>query len=145
MGREENPPMDRGLFGRWLDVTLDNKDVQGKSLADSLGVTSGAVSRWRNGQSIPSPENLRDLAEYLGADPARVMATAGVPGMQESGIAPYPIPRAEARREKAREELKNLKRLSREERQYIIEAYDGFVRNKGKAVSPEEEPEEETA
>jgi transcriptional regulator with XRE-family HTH domain len=120
--------VDRGRFGHWLDVTMDNEGVQGKDLAAYTKVTSGAVSRWRNGQSIPSPDNLRDLATYLSKDPLRVMATAGVPGIAEAGIEPYDIPPAQARREKARDELSKLKRLNREERQFLVEAYDRYLR-----------------
>jgi transcriptional regulator with XRE-family HTH domain len=122
--------VDRGLFGRWLDTTMDNKGIQGKELAERLGVSDGAVSKWRGGQSVPSQDKLHPLAEILDVDPLRLMATAGVHGLLESGVIPLPLPKANRRRERAREELRKIRHLDRYEREAMIEAYDRIVRER---------------
>lgn len=35
-------------------------------LANKLGVTIASVSRWENGQAIPSPRNIKKMADMFG-------------------------------------------------------------------------------
>jgi transcriptional regulator with XRE-family HTH domain len=121
--------VDRGTFGQWLDTTMENRGIQGQDLAKKLGVTDGAISRWRTGQSIPKMNMLRDLAATLDVDMLGLMALADVPGMKENGVEPLANPAPNKRREMARQELKRIKHLDRAERQALIEAYDRIVRD----------------
>ena len=50
---------------------LEGRDRLGMSqeaLAERLGVSRQAVSKWEMGTSVPSPENRRALSEILGTD-----------------------------------------------------------------------------
>jgi transcriptional regulator with XRE-family HTH domain len=121
---------DRGMFGEWLDTTLENQDISGKDFAVLLSVTPGAVSRWRNGQAVPSTSTLSDIGDLLGVDKLRLLATAGVKGVKDSGIEPLDLPPRAVRRDRARAEIKKIKSLDRMERQKLIEAYDRIVRER---------------
>ena len=41
------------------------KRLSGYRVAKDLGLSAMAVSKWRTGKSLPSPENLERLAKYL--------------------------------------------------------------------------------
>lgn len=133
---------DRGTFGRWLDTTLENHEVQGKDLAALLDVTPGAVSRWRNGQSVPNASTLSDIGDLLGVDKLRLLATADVKGVRESGIQPLDEPVSSGRRDRTRKEIAKIKSLDRFERQALIEAYDRIVSKRGLMNRPVHETAE---
>lgn len=122
--------MNRALFGRWLDRTLTNEDIPGRKVAEALNVTDSAVSRWRSGQVVPELDKLPGLAELLGVDLMRLMATAGVPGMTEHGEAPLPIPRPDGKRDRVVAELNKIKGLDEDERVTLVAAYDKLTRQK---------------
>lgn len=122
--------MDRGRFGRWLDITMSNTGIQGRDLAELLGVTNGAVSRWRNGKSVPKQSKLKDLAEIFDVELLRLMALAGITGVQDSGVEPLPLPNPDGYRERTRAELKAISHLDKDEQQAMLEAYDRIVRER---------------
>ena len=46
----------------------DRLGMSQEALAERLGVSRQAVSKWEMGTSVPSPENRRALSEILGTD-----------------------------------------------------------------------------
>lgn len=51
-----------------LGAVMEEEEVKNKDLADHLGITPHAVSRWRTNDQQPTMENLFRAAEYLHRD-----------------------------------------------------------------------------
>lgn len=49
------------------------KNLSQKEVADAIGVSDIAVSKWETGKSAPTGENLRKLAVVLGCDPGELL------------------------------------------------------------------------
>ena len=58
--------MDYEKTGKLIQELRKEKDMTQMSLADKLGVTDRAVSKWERGKSFPDVSMLRPLAEALG-------------------------------------------------------------------------------
>lgn len=58
--------MDYEKTGKLIQELRKEKDMTQMSLADKLGVTDRAVSKWERGKSFPDVSMLRPLAETLG-------------------------------------------------------------------------------
>ncbi len=56
--------MDSKLIGKYLQQKRKEKDFTQKDLADIMGVTFQAVSRWEKGDSIPDLDSLDNLAKF---------------------------------------------------------------------------------
>ena len=56
--------MDSKLIGIYLQRKRKLKDLTQKELADIIGVTFQAVSRWEKGDSIPDLDSLDNLAKF---------------------------------------------------------------------------------
>lgn len=67
-----------------------------EKLAERVGVTRQAVTKWENGQSAPSTENLLRLAEVLGV-PANTLLDTVVPELQMQADQIYALQKAKAR------------------------------------------------
>lgn len=48
----------------------EGRDVQQVDMADAIGVSGAAVSRWESDQKRPRDEHLERLADFLGVTPA---------------------------------------------------------------------------
>jgi predicted transcriptional regulator len=46
-----------------LRVWMDIKGITGLDLAEKLGVTDGAISRWKDGSRVPRPEQMRMIVK----------------------------------------------------------------------------------
>src|SRR4051812_11694260 len=93
------------LFGEWLDITLSNQGVQGRTLAEAIGVHDSAVSRWRSGTGAPSAESIEPMAELLGVDALRLSVTAGLVSEKVAGVEPLPMPEPTAQRQSVKRQL----------------------------------------
>ena len=65
MGR---PPKDLEMikrFSRNLERIRKEKHITQKMIADALGINPQAVSKWSQGDSMPTGENLTKVAEYF--------------------------------------------------------------------------------
>lgn len=113
-------------FGRWLDLTMANRDIKGRTLARKLHVHDSAVSRWRSGRGLPSMDTLLKLAQALGVEPLRLAVTAGLMDGRMVGAQPLPLPEPTAQRQLVKEQLNNLRGLTAKEKQRLIEAYDNM-------------------
>lgn len=113
-------------FGRWLDLTMANRNIKGRALAKRVGVHDSAVSRWRGGQGVPALPALQLLAKSLGVDPVRLAVTAGLLDESLVGQKPFPMPEPTAQRALVKEQLSKIRGLLPEERQALINFYDGL-------------------
>ena len=55
-------------MGKAIREGRDRLGMSQEALAERLGVSRQAVSKWEMGTSVPSPENRRALSEILGTD-----------------------------------------------------------------------------
>lgn len=116
-------------FGEWLDVTLSNKNVQGRTLAEAAGVADSAVSRWRSGQAVPPMEAMQPIADLLSVDALRLSVTAGLVPGEVAGVEPLPMPEPTARRESVRRQLARLRGVTETERRLLMQAYEDAKEN----------------
>lgn len=111
-------------FGEWLDVTMSNKNISGRTLAEVAGVHESAVSRWRSGTAVPSMDSIEKMAATLGVEALRLAVTAGVISAGVAGVEPLPQPEPTARRESVRRQLANLRGVTDRERRLLLQAYE---------------------
>ena len=45
---------------------LENNNISSYKLTKDTGLDNGLISKWKNGSSTPSAENLTKLADYFG-------------------------------------------------------------------------------
>lgn len=115
-------------FAEWLDITLENRGVSGRTLADQIGVHENAVSRWRSGTSTPTSDNVAKMARVLDLDARRLALTAGVLAPEFApDVEPYPMPEPTAQRESVRRQIARIKGLSEDGHKALLEAYDKMI------------------
>lgn len=114
-------------FGEWLDITMSNQRMMGRTLAEAVGVHDSAVSRWRAGNGAPSMEVLAKMAEVFRVDPLRLAVTAGqIPG-NVAGVDPLPMPTPTAQRESARLQIARIKGVTQATRRKLLAAYEEII------------------
>jgi transcriptional regulator with XRE-family HTH domain len=111
-------------FGRWLDLTMANRDIKGRELSRKLKVHESAVSRWRAGNGVPSMDSCLRLAKFLNVEPIRLAVTAGLMDGDLIGVEPLPMPEATAQRSAVRSQLDKIRGLTKGERDALLSAYD---------------------
>lgn len=114
-------------FAPWLDITLDNLGIAGRTLAEDLGVHDSTVSRWRFGGSVPNAQLITALAERLDLNPLRLLVTAGHVSPQVAGVKPYGVPKPTAQRESVRRQISHIRGLSDNARSKLLTTYDELV------------------
>jgi transcriptional regulator with XRE-family HTH domain len=114
-------------FGEWLDVTMSNQGISGRTLAEVTGVHDSAVSRWRSGTAVPSMDSIERMASTLGVEALRLAVTAGVVSPKVAGLEPLPMPVPTARRESVKRQLANLRGVTDEERRLLLQAYEDAI------------------
>lgn len=112
------------VFGRWLDLTMSNREIKGRTLARALNVHESAVSRWRAGQGVPSMDSCLRLGQYLDVVPMRLVVTAGLVDAELAGVVPLPMPEPTAHRKAVKDQIKRIRGLTPAERQQLIDVYD---------------------
>lgn len=112
------------MFGRWLDLTMANRDIKGRTLARKLHVHDSAVSRWKSGAGVPTLDTTMKLARVMGVDPIRLAITAGHMDGNIVGMDPLPMPEPTAQRALVKDRLSRIPGLTAEEKQHLIQAYD---------------------
>ena len=70
--------MDSKLIGKYLQQKRKFKDMTQKELADILGVTFQAVSRWEKGDSIPDLDSLDNLAKFYNVSIDKVLQRGSI-------------------------------------------------------------------
>lgn len=111
-------------FGRYLDLTMANRGIKGRSLARALRVHESAVSRWRAGNGVPSMDSCLRLGKYLDVEPIRLAVLAGLMDGELIGVEPLPMPEPTAQRRAVREQINKIRGLTKAEREKLISAYD---------------------
>lgn len=85
------PPV---LLGDVLRRRREERGWGQAEIADRLGVTQQTVSRWENGDSLPRPRRLLEIAELLGLDSSTLHRLAGYLPGSDSDLASGPGGRA---------------------------------------------------
>jgi transcriptional regulator with XRE-family HTH domain len=112
-------------FAQWLNMSMENRGIRAVDLAKKLKVTDSAVSRWRSGAGLPSMDACLRMAKIFRVDqPMRLAVTAGLVDGKLIGVAELPLPEPTARRNRVKEQLENIKGLTANERQHLLNAYD---------------------
>jgi transcriptional regulator with XRE-family HTH domain len=119
--------VDRQTFARWLDLTMENRGISGRSLAKRLKVHDSAVSRWRSGEQGPSLDTVLKIAKALDVDAIRLAVTAGLLNGEAVGHEPLPMPEPTVRRKSVKRQIRQIRGLTAKERQRLIEAYDDVI------------------
>ena len=65
--------MDHGKLGQVIRTLRREMDLTQRELAQALGVTDKAVSKWERGLGCPDVSYLPELSQILGADLARLL------------------------------------------------------------------------
>ena len=65
--------MDSNITGKKIAELRKQKGMTQQELADKVGVTNKAVSKWERGLNFPDISIMGDLAEALGTDVADLM------------------------------------------------------------------------
>ena len=82
--------MDPKQFGSFLTEERKAKNLTQKELADKLGVTDKAVSKWERGVCLPDVSKFDDIADALGLTDLEVLRAKRLP--PEPAAAPAPPP-----------------------------------------------------
>lgn len=114
-------------FGRWLDLTMENRGIKGRALAKRLKVHDSAVSRWRRGLGTPTLDTTMKLAKLLDVEPLRLAVTAGLMDGDLANKKPLPMPEPTAHREAVKRQLLGIRGLTAEERQNLLDKYDDMI------------------
>jgi len=65
MHGEGNESMDKTILGNFIAENRKKKDITQKEMADAIGVSPSAVSKWECGKSFPDIELLLELAKVF--------------------------------------------------------------------------------
>lgn len=112
------------MFGRWLDLTMANRNIKGRHLAKELKVHDSAVSRWRSGAGVPTLDTCMRLAQLLKVDPIRLAVTAGLMDGKLVSVKPLPMPEPTALRQAVKEQIMKIRGLEPSELQTLLQAYE---------------------
>lgn len=114
-------------FGEWLDITLSNRGILGRVLAEALGVNESTVSRWRSGAGVPDSETVENMADFLGLDRMRLLVTAGALSANAARVDPYAMPEPTALRASVKRQIEHIRGLSDEGIQALLSTYDELI------------------
>ncbi len=104
-------------FGRFLAEVRKEKGITQKLLAESLGVTDKAVSKWERGRSLPDAALLLPLAEALGVSVTELLRGER---LQEGGIQGGGLREDEISATELENLAADLRELSREEKEKSV-------------------------
>lgn len=91
-------------LGAFLKELMERRGRLPSQLAVDLGVSHATVSRWLQGEDIPSTRSCQKLATLAGVPLERVLSLAGhLPPLPDMGPAEWPEFREYARRKYSRE------------------------------------------
>ena len=110
-------------FGRWLDLTMENRNISGNKLAEMMNVNISQVSRWRNAKGRPSLKTMYRLGRILEVDPIRLAVTAGILTPEETGKTALVMPSPRARADRLAKQLSKIKGLHPTERDALVAFY----------------------
>lgn len=86
-------------FALWLRVTLRERSLKPKRLADKMGVSAAAVTNWTKGKQAPAMEQLQAMAQVLDLpkeDFVPLCVLAGRLREEDTGVTPLAVPRGRA-------------------------------------------------
>lgn len=66
--------MDREKIGQFIKAIRKNNNLSQADLADKLGVTYQAVSKWENGKNLPDISILQQISKMFNVDIDEILA-----------------------------------------------------------------------
>ena len=111
-------------FGEWLDITLSNQEIMGRTLAEKVGVHDSAVSRWRAGAAVPNMETVAKIAEVLCVEPLRLAVTADLIPAQVAGVEAYEPPQPTERYASVKRQIQRIRGTTEATRMKLLQAYE---------------------
>lgn len=118
--------MEENGFGVYLKRKMHERGMTGRELAQHVGVSDSAVSRWTSGDQTPSDKIIVKIAWVLEEDPLPLMKRAGkLPGID---VEPTPMPPPQVDRDDFEKTVvAKISGLSRKSRTRLMEAYDEII------------------
>lgn len=102
------------IFRGNLNRLMGEKGISQKELADYMGVSTTAVSRWLSGQKMPRVNKIERLCEFFGVTQTELMS--------EQGLYKFP-----ALSELELRTIENFRKLTAENQQVIAEVVTAFL------------------
>lgn len=97
-------------FSKWLAPTMELRGVSGRQIARALRKDEGQVSGWKNGKSVPNPDECLRIGAMLEVeDPVRLLVNAGHISdemAKKMGKSPLPPPAYDPERERKLRKIK---------------------------------------
>lgn len=124
-------------FGDYLKRAMDAAGLSIADLKRLTGISDSVISKWRNGQTIPSVENLRLVAPALGMTTRDLVVVAGHMAPEEVGLKePPPPPKPPARLATLQDDINAEPNLSEGDKRLMIDLYERLL-----SQVKEEDPE----
>jgi transcriptional regulator with XRE-family HTH domain len=115
-------------FGDYLTQAMDAAGLSIADLNRLTGISDSVISKWRNGRTIPSVENLRLLAPALGVTTRDLVVRAGHMSPDEVGLKePPPPPKPPARLATLQDEINARSDLSEADKRLMIGLYERLL------------------
>ena len=111
-------PKQRQAFVGALAAALREADVNGRGMAEALGLSPSSVSKWLRGKTTPAPEALARLEKLVGQEPGSLSRTLG--------YVPAEAPRTS--QAKVADAVRSDPRLGPRERAVLLAVYRELVR-----------------
>ncbi|WP_432001255.1 helix-turn-helix domain-containing protein [Streptomyces sioyaensis] len=111
-----------GDFSQWLNITMSNAGMTGRTLAHKARVTDSAVSRWKAGET-PGVEALVRLAEIFKVDVRRLLSLAR-PEQFGDLADPLPMPEPRQMREHAYDQIDKMTGVPRAAKEAMKQTLD---------------------
>lgn len=115
-------------FGDYLKQAMVAAGLSIADLKRLTGISDSVISKWRNGQTIPSVENLRILAPALGTTTRDLVVVAGHMMPEEVGLAEAPVPPTPpARLATLQDDINAQPDLSDSDKRLMIDLYERLL------------------
>lgn len=115
-------------FGDYLKRAMDAAGLSIADLKRLTGISDSVISKWRNGLTIPSVENLRLVAPALGMTTRDLVVAAGHMTPDEVGLAEPPEPpKPPARLATLQDDINAQPNLSDSDKRLMIDLYERLL------------------
>lgn len=115
-------------FGDYLRRAMDAAGLTIADLKRLTGISDSVISKWRNGQTLPSVENLRLVAPALGMTTRDLVVVAGHMAPEEVGLKEPPAPpKPPARLARLQDDINADPELSDGDKRLMIDLYERLL------------------
>lgn len=115
-------------FGDYLRRAMDAAGLTIADMKRLTGISDSVISKWRNGQTLPSVENLRLVAPALGMTTRDLVVVAGHMAPEEVGLKEPPAPpKPPARLARLQDDINADPELSDGDKRLMIDLYERLL------------------